>query len=139
MPKLKYFQGKLAVRPSRIQGAGMGLFARQDLPRGTRLGWYRGDHISRQGWIESKDDSYMWMLLDDDDDEYYVDGKFQIRNNKLRYVNGCRSPGQRASVNVDAYQKDDRIWYKTKRKVHEGEELIVCYGGDYWDPVEVEI
>lgn len=138
MPNLKYFQKDLSVRPSRINGAGLGLFANKFIPKGTRLGWYRGDHISRQDWIDSENDDYMWMLVDDYENDYYVDGRPQVRNNKLRYVNGCQTPGQVFSVNVIAYQKDDRIWYKTCRKIHEGEELIVDYGGDYWDPVSVE-
>ena len=46
-------------------------------------------------------------------------------------------PGQTFSVNVEAYQKGNHIWYETCRKINQGEELIVDYGGDYWTPVEV--
>lgn len=135
--KLIYYQKNLIVKPSRIQGAGMGLFARDFIPKGKKLGWYRGELITRQEWIDSEDDSYMWMIKDSNDTEFYIDGSTIKKNNKLRYVNGCMTPSQKFCVNVDAYQSGNKIWYETTRKIHKGEELIVDYGGDYWDPVEV--
>lgn len=132
MPNLKWFQRNVTVKLSSIPGGGMGLFAKEDLPKGTRLGWYRGKFMTTKQWNRCKNDKYIWLLLDEDDEEYYIDASELKKNNKLRYVNGCFTPGQYASVNTEAYQKDDKIWYKTIRKIPKGMELLVDYGCDYF-------
>lgn len=132
MPQLDYFQNKLTIKPSRIKGAGLGLFAKCYIPKGTRLGWYRGDHLSSKEYLKTEPDTYIWMLEDDENNEFYVDAYKTKRKNKLRYANGCKTPGQLFSVNIEAYQKDDRIWYKTIRKIRPNEELIIDYGEEYW-------
>lgn len=133
MPQINYFQKNLSIRPSRIKGAGLGIFAKDFIPKGTRLGWYRGDHLSKKEYLKTEPDTYIWMLEDDRNREFYVDAYKTKKSNKLRYVNGCKTPGQSLSVNVEAYQKDDRIWYKTTRKIRSNEEIIIDYGEDYWN------
>lgn len=132
MPKLSLFQKNLIVKPSTIPNAGLGLFAKEDIPVGTVLGWYRGDIITSKQWKCCGNDEYIWMLVDDDNNEYYIDARNKKRNNKLRYVNGCLTPGQFACVNVEAYQKRNKIWYATTKKIMKGMELIVDYGNDFF-------
>jgi len=133
MPSLQWFQRNLVVKPSTIPNAGMGLFAREDIPVGTRLGWYRGERMTTRQWERCKNDEYIWLLLDDNGKEYYVDACNVVKNNKLRFVNGCITPGQFACVNVEAYQKKDKIWYSTIKKISKGMELVVHYGEDYFE------
>ena len=133
MPSLQWFQRNLVVKPSTIPNAGMGLFAKEDIPMGTRLGWYKGKRMSTKQWERCENDEYIWLLLDDKGKEYYIDAHKVVKNNKLRFVNGCVTPGQFACVNVEAYQKKGKIWYSTIKKIGKGMELIVNYGDEYFD------
>lgn len=133
---IREYQKCLSIRPSRIIGAGLGIFANIDIKKDTELGWYRGNIITEKEWKNCKDDSYMWLITDDTEKNYYIDGKYIKNSNKLRYVNGCLTPGQIASVNVEAYQYGLKIWYRTIRKIKNGEELIIDYGKDYWNGVK---
>lgn len=106
----------LEVKTSLIPGAGMGLFAKCDLPNSTTLGEYRGERfqIGMRGSAQqlTKDWSYIWKLPKCDggldtvitrqdkvhwhecSNEHgflYVDA-FPLReNNPLRYVNGVNT------------------------------------------------
>lgn len=131
MVKLKEYQKNLVIKASNIKNAGLGLFAKVDIPRGAKLGWYRGTLMTSKEWERMDNDAYAWLLFDEFDREYYVDGRKKKRNNKLRYMNGAFTPGQFIKRNVIAYQCDDKIWYKTCRRVRKGEELIIYYGKDY--------
>lgn len=135
MPKLREFQKDIVIKPSLIRGAGLGGFAKRDMPLGTRLGWYRGMILSKNQWLDLINDKYTWEIDDPDNPKkhYYIDAYSVRRNNKLRFINGCKTPGQIMLVNVEAYQKEGRMWYKTIRNVRKGEEFIVDYGDDYWN------
>ena len=137
MPRLKWFQRNLVIKPSLIPNGGLGLFAKCDIPIGTRLGWYRGDIITEEEWKKTLNDCYVWMLVDEDGKEYYVDAYMTKRNNKLRYVNGALTASQKALVNVESYQKNNKIWYKTIKRIPKGVEIIIDYGEDFFNPVEV--
>jgi uncharacterized protein len=129
--KLISYQKYLVVKPSLIKGAGLGLFSKKYLPKGTKLGWYRGVILTRKQWLNLDKDRYTWLMFDRYDREYYIDARPLKRNNKLRYVNGSFTPGQFAKINVEAIQVDGKMWYVTTKKVYPGEELIIHYGNEY--------
>ncbi len=108
------------VRPSSIQG--MGVFALQFIPRGTRIIEYTGERISH----EESDRRY-----DDDAAErahtflFIVDSKTVIDaavgGNEARFINHSCDP------NCESLNEDKRIWIEAIRDIQPGEELTYDY------------
>jgi SET domain-containing protein len=108
------------LRPSPIQG--IGAFATQFIPAGTRLIEYVGERLTTQ----QADDRYP----DDDgerhhtflfaiDDDVVIDAA--VEGNDARFINHSCGP------NCDAVIDDGRIWIETIRDVEPGEELAYDY------------
>ncbi|CAK0828856.1 unnamed protein product, partial [Prorocentrum cordatum] len=112
------------VRESTIKGAGMGLFANVDMPRGTRLpAPYRGRRLTLEQFKRLKDPRWCYTL--DEGRHWAVDGKQLKRGNPLRYVNGARTPAQRRRVNVVGLKIDGQPWFVTTSLVKKGSEFLI--------------
>jgi hypothetical protein len=135
---LNKIQKVMKIKKSNIKGADMGAFMKKDVPKGKFLGWYRGKLLNENQRNKLKDDGYVWVI-DIDGKEMFIDGKPVKKNNKLRYVNGAKTKEQKKLVNVDSYQYNKQIRYRTIKKVKKGEELIIDYGDDYWEENEESI
>ena len=130
LSKLKSVQEKyLVIKKSNFKGAGQGAFAKIDIPKGTRLGYYRGKELSPKEYAKLKDSSYAWKI---DGPVRYIDAKPIKTNNKLRFINGYKGKSQKKYENVESYQYRRQIWYRTIKKVKKGDELIIDYGEEYW-------
>ena len=108
------------IRPSGIQG--LGAFAAQPIPAGTRLIEYAGQRItpaeSDERYPERPDERHHTFLFAIDDDvviDAAVDG------NDARFINHSCDP------NCDAIVDDGRIWIQTIRDIAPGEELAYDY------------
>jgi SET domain-containing protein len=103
---------------------GLGLFATEEIKKGTRVVEYRGRRLTnkRAEWIEDNTDNrYVFEL----NSKWSIDGS--SRKNLARYVNHSCRP------NVEAYQYDMKIWYRAKWTIKPGDEITVSYGQDYFD------
>lgn len=128
---LKSTQDKyITIKKSKIPKAGKGAFAKIDIPKGTNLGWYRGKRLSEKAYQKTKNTDYVWYI---DSTKDYRDGRVIKTNNALRYVNSAIGKKQRKGINVDTFFRNHEVWYKTKRKIKKGEEILVCYGDEYFD------
>ena len=78
-----------------------------------------------------KNDDYIWSL-EINRKEMFIDAKPIIKNNKLRYVNGAKTKAQKKKINVESYQYNKQIRYRTTKKVKEGQEFIIDYGDEYF-------
>ncbi|HEX6316579.1 MAG TPA: SET domain-containing protein-lysine N-methyltransferase [Gemmatimonadaceae bacterium] len=101
---------------------GVGAFATQDIPAGTRLIEYAGQRITeaegdaRYPEIPGQEIiTYLFAI----DDDIVVDAG--VDGNEARFINHSCDP------NCDAIVEDGRIWIETIRDVRAGEEL----GYDY--------
>ena len=56
-----FVPSELTVKPSKIANAGLGVFAKQFIPRGVRFGPYEGKRVLKEEL--TKDTSYMWEVL----------------------------------------------------------------------------
>lgn len=131
LSKLKELQKKfMVVKKSKIKGAGKGVFAKIDIPKGTVLGWYRGKYLTEKQFEKLPDSKtdYVWYI----NDNLYVDGSKIKKNNMLIYVNGAKTKAQKKKINVDSHNYRKKIWYKTTKKIKKGDELIVDYGEEYF-------
>jgi len=104
------------VGTSRI--AGKGLFAAQDIKKGTRIIQYIGQRISKEETAERLDRGNQYIFAFND--HYDIDGK--TLKNKARYINHSCDP------NCDILRTQRTIWIVAKRDIQEGEELSYNYG-----------
>jgi uncharacterized protein len=108
------------IRASRVQG--LGAFATQRIPRGTRLIEYTGERLTPKAADERYPDdederhhTYLFAI----DDEVVIDAA--VNGNDARFINHSCDP------NCDAVIEDGRIWIETIRDVEPGEELAYDY------------
>ena len=126
------------VKRSTIEGAGLGLFAAQDIPAEFELGEYVG--TVNRGLEITSPSAYIWEVKPRHprfegekiwiDGEEYGAGLLHDTPNNLRYVNAADEEDE---INTKMVQREDKVYYRTTRRVHKGEELLMTYGSDYWD------
>jgi uncharacterized protein len=119
---------KLKIKKSLFPFAGKGCFAAQNIKKGTIIQEYKGKILTKKQWNKLKDTSYVWEL----EDHLYLDAMKFKRNNPLRYVNGCMGECQCISENVEAIEKNHKIFYKAIKPIQKGEELIIDYGDEFF-------
>ena len=105
----------ICVGPSRIDR--QGLFATQEIKKGTRIIQYMGLKISKAEGARraAAGNAYIFEL----NERYDIDGK--SLSNIARYINHSCDP------NCDAVVDDMRIWIETIRDIEPGEELAYDY------------
>ena len=109
---------RVCVGPSRI--AGQGLFAVQDIKKGTRILPYIGEKIPKDESTRrlAYGNNYIFEL----NDRYDIDGK--TLTNTARYINHSCAP------NCDIIHTTRTIWIVALRDIKAGEELNYNYGYD---------
>lgn len=166
-PDPKHAWAWVEVRKSKVEGAGLGLFAKCDIAKETLLGEYRGQRFmmgERGSAKQLKDDwAYIWKIprclsppdktvvlgrkdkikaheCSNKNGFVYVDAKpmTSATENPLRYVNGAQDEYEAKTLNTEGFFADDRIWYFTTKDVKKGDEFIVDYGDAYWKPARHE-
>ena len=112
------------VGPSRI--AGQGLFAAQDIKKGTRIIQYIGARIPKAESAErlAQGNAYIFAF----NERYDVDGK--TLKNKARYINHSCDP------NCEVVLTSRTIWIVALRDITAGEELTYNYGYEVKDYME---
>ena len=107
---------QVRVGPSRI--AGQGLFAAQDIKKGTRIIQYIGARIPKAESAErlAQGNAYIFAF----NERYDIDGK--TLKNKARYINHSCDP------NCEALVTKRTIWIVALRDIQAGEELTYNYG-----------
>lgn len=95
---------------------GRGLFARDDIPKGTWIGHYDGPETQHNGM------HVLWVEADAGHDEDWIgyDGV-----NELRFLNHASSPnGEMDGLNLYA-----------RRAIRAGEEITIDYGDEFEDSI----
>ena len=92
--------------------AGLGLFAGEDLPKGACLIEYKGRTLSEREEYTSRS-KYLFEI----NSKRTIDGG--ARSNLARYINHSCRP------NAEIEIKKERILVMAKRKIKEGEEILV--------------
>ena len=107
---------RLRVGTSRIHGKGV--FAAQDIPKGTRILPYLGEKISPQEATQriAQGNTSIFFL----DARYDIDGNFP--KNTARYINHSCDPNGASDIIAG------QIWILALRDIQAGEELSYDYG-----------
>ena len=108
------------IRPSQVQG--LGVFATEQIPAGTRLIEYAGERLTPREADERYPDessgphhTFLFAI----DDDVVIDAS--VDGNDARFINHSCGP------NCDAVIDDSRIWIETLRDITAGEELAYDY------------
>ena len=123
----------IEIKRSSFAYAGKGAFAKKDLKKGLRLGEYNGKLLSLEEYEELSDKAYIFEVKKKFEGRYYLFFIDARSGDALKFVNGAYTKEQKEKVNVEAYQYSERIFFRTKREVKKGEELIIDYGDNYWE------
>lgn len=129
------------IGPSKIPGAGRGVFSRVDLKKGVVFEAYKGviENLSRDN-DRSWDRSYAWKIFKEnetsEDHDFYVDGIDENNSNWLRYINSARFEEEQ---NIFTTMLRDNLYYMTFKNIRAGEELLVWYGKEYAHTLGIDI
>lgn len=121
---------QLVVLPSKIEGAGEGVWTREAIPRRTRLGPYEGDITPT-----STESGYGWEVVRFGQSVHWVDAVDETTSNWVRFVNCARNQGEE---NLRAFQYKGRLYYRTVRDVPAHTELLVWYGDSYGEELGID-
>lgn len=119
------------IKPSNINGGGLGCFTNKYIEKGTTIGKYLGKIINEESFDRKKDTDYIWQINYPDKTRKFVDAKYKKLGNPLRYVNSVMEEGD-PSQNVEVFQKHKNIYYKTIKGILPGTEIITDYGDSYF-------
>jgi SET domain-containing protein len=117
--KSKFTPGGFDLRVKRSR-AGLGLFAGEDIPKGTCVIEYVGRIISKEEEYTSKS-----LYLFEVSKNKTIDGK--PKWNKAGYINHSCAP------NCEVVIRTGRVYIFSKRNVRAGEELGYDYEEDYFN------
>ncbi len=124
---------------STIKQAGYGVFCKRDIPAKTRVDEYVGEIIDDEEGAKRQDKTYFFRVMHKDGTSHIIDALPHEHSNIMKFVNGVKTAQQRKRQNCEAYQRNNKIYYRTIRDVKAGEELLVDYGPTYWlKPEELE-
>jgi SET domain-containing protein len=115
----------VVVAPSRIAGAGQGLFAAARIEAGTVVCFYTGDVLRTVDALRLADKAYLMRL----GPQTYIDAGDAERHGDVmaRYINDSRNPA-RHNVRFDKRPDELRAAVIATRDIEAGEELYVDYG-----------
>lgn len=127
MPKLKtWTEDAFEIRPSSIEGAGNGLFAKVRLEEEETIGYYTGEVIGEAEFHDPERpfSAYvLWVCR-----SHIIVGEGP-KANYTRFINHSDAPN--AFLVVSSRWKSAR--FEALRTIEPGEEIFFNYGDDYWE------
>ncbi len=99
---------------------GLGMFAGEEIPKGTCVIEYTGKQLSEKEHDTSRSKYLFWTSK-----TTVLDGS--TRSNKARYINHSCAP------NYEVDLKNKRIFIFALRRIRKGEELTYDYDTEYFD------
>lgn len=131
------FEKKVEVKQSVLPGAGKGLFAKELIPKGTRIVEYKGKITT-------------WKEVDDNDGNngyiYYVKRYHVIDASRhpaalARYANDARGLQRVKGVtnNAEYVEEGLNVYIEARKDIPAGAEILVEYGKEYWDVIRHNI
>jgi SET domain-containing protein len=123
-------QKQLYIKKSTIPNAGMGLFTKKAIAKGTRIIEYTG---KRTKWKDVKDEDgkngYIFYI-----NRNHVIDALRTKKALARYANDARGLVRIKGLlnNADYVVDGLKAFIETKRDIPAGGEILVDYGKDYW-------
>ena len=128
---------QLYVKKSGLPNAGLGLFTKKAIPKGTRIVEYKG---RRSAWKEVKDEDgkngYIFYI-----NRNNVIDALPRKSALARYANDARGLVKKPGTfnNADYVVDGLNAYIESKKPIAAGEEIFVDYGKDYWKVIRENI
>ena len=128
--RMALLRKQLYIKKSTLPDAGMGLYTKKAIPKGTRIIEYTG---KRSTWKEVKDDDgkngYIFYI----NRNHVIDAR-PTKKAYARYANDARGLVRiKGIVNNSDYIVDGlKAYIESKKDIPAGGEIFVDYGKDYW-------
>jgi SET domain-containing protein len=100
---------------------GLGLFATREIPKRSRIAEYKGPLLDSKEALRRENRGNKYLL--EINSRWTIDGT--PRRNVARYANHSCNP------NAELYQRGQRMFIRTLRRIKPGEEITYHYGMDY--------
>ena len=121
------------VKDSTLPGAGKGLFAKESIPKGSRIVEYKGK-ITTWKDVDNSDGNNGYI--------YYVKKSHVIdasrRTSALaRYANDAKGLRKVKGItnNAEYVEVGLNVYIEAKKDIPAGAEILVEYGKEYWDVI----
>lgn len=120
----------LEVKESNLPNAGMGLFTKTLIPKGTHIVEYTGRVKPWAAFKDSVDNGYLFYV-----NRNHVIDAYPTKKALARYANDARGMVKvKGLTNNSEYVTEGlKVYIKAKRAILPGEEILVGYGKEYWD------
>ncbi len=134
---MSLLKSKVEVKESNLPGAGKGLFAKELIPKGSRIVEYKGKITT---WKEVNDDDgnngYIYYVK-----RHHVIDASRHASSLARYANDARGLQRiKGITNNAAYVEDGlKVYIESKKNIPRGAEILVEYGKEYWDVIRHNI
>jgi len=138
-PKMKknfsmaFLEKKVAVKKYLRPGAGKGLFAKEMIPKGTRIVEYKGE-ITTWKEVDHNEGSNGYI--------YYVKRNHVIDASRTtealaRYANDARGLARVKGITNNAEYTEEglKVYIESTKDIPAGTEILVDYGKEYWDVI----
>tara|TARA_R100000995_G_C3390567_1_gene80263 strand:+ start:85 stop:537 length:453 start_codon:yes stop_codon:yes gene_type:complete len=111
------------IKESNIPDAGVGVFAKENIPKNTLLTWYKGFITD-----SAINGTYTWNYDSDiHPKRLKLEADLCPTSNPLAFVNTFANKEQYKLLNLEAIPINERLYYKTIKKIKKGQELIIDY------------
>jgi SET domain-containing protein len=124
---------KVTVKKSVLPNAGKGLFAKEFIPKGTRILEYKGK-ITTWKDVEHNDggNGYIYYVK-----RHHVINASRHKDSLARYANDARGLQRVKGItnNADYVEEGLKVFIRSVKNIPAGSEILVPYGKEYWDVI----
>jgi uncharacterized protein len=127
---------QVEIRDSSLPGAGKGLFAKIFIPKNTRIVEYKGKISAWKEVDNNGDIGYIYYVT-----RSHVINAATYPKALARYANDARGISRVKGVtnNSEYVEEGLKVYIKSNKDIHPGQEILVDYGKEYWDVIRHNI
>ena len=127
----------LVVKKSTLPGAGKGLFTKVMIPKGKRIVEYKGEILTWKEVEKMPDERNGYVFFFNN--RYVIDAwKYK---GFAHYANDARGLTRVEGIrnNSEYITEGKRCFIEASRDIPAGSEILVAYGGEYWQAIRYNI
>ena len=126
---MAFLEKQLEIKESSIPGAGLGLFTKEFIKKGSRIVEYKGRIRTWKEVEDHYDNFYIFFVTED----HVIDSK-RYKSSFARYINDAQGFRKiKGLINNAEFVKDGlRVYVDAKKDIAAGSEIFVGYGKEYW-------
>jgi len=135
---MAFLEKHLYIKKSTIPGAGKGLFTKVFIPKGTRIIEYEGEVLTWKEVEKMADDRNGYVFYFN---SRYVLDAWNYKKSLARYANDAKGIVRVEGLknNAEYVTEKKRCFIEATRDIPKGSEILVGYGGEYWQAIRYNI